>query len=521
MPVYSMHCCILAINVWGKVVRDRNLNFAGECKSPQANKARHKPSNKRTKSVMKVNIPESEKKRIVIIGGGFAGLTLARKLSKASFQIVLIDKNNYHQFQPLFYQVAMAGLEPSSIVFPIRKFFRKNPDVYFRLADVLEIEQEQQRIQTSLGIVNYDYLVIATGADTNFFGDEKIAQLAIPMKSVSEALYLRNRILTDFEKALSIVDYEERQSYIDILIVGGGPTGVEVAGALAELRNYILPKDYPELDHKEIDIYLVQSGDRILKGMSDEAGEKALKFLEKLGVKIILGDRVIDFDGTNVSLKSGRSIPCRKVIWAAGIIGNAIAGLPASAATYGNRILVNRQCEVVDAPNVFAMGDIAYMEEPDFPEGHPQVAQVAMQQAQFLAKKFKGKKQVTEFSYRDLGSMATIGRNRAVVDLPKFKFQGAFAWLIWLFVHLYQLIGVKNKLFVFINWVWNYFTYDQVSLMYLPFATFAKVLFGSISKFFGGIIQLFQYSFNRQTYRRTGSLNHKITFVRIHKPSRI
>ncbi len=410
---------------------------------------------------MKVNIPESKKERIVIIGGGFAGLTLARKLARSEFQVVLIDKNNHHQFQPLFYQVAMAGLEPSSIVFPIRKFFRKNPDVYFRVAEVLEIEPGQQRIQTSLGIVNYDRLVIATGADTNFFGNQKIAQLSIPMKSVSEALYLRNRILTDFEKALSIVDYEERQSYIDILIVGGGPTGVEVAGALAELRNFILPKDYPELDHKEIDIYLVQSGDRILKGMSEEAGKKALRFLENLGVKIILGDRVVDLDGEKVSLKSGRQIPCRKVIWAAGITGNAIKGLPEQAATYGNRIAVDRHCQVLDAPNIFAMGDIAYMEEPDFPQGHPQVAQVAMQQAKFLAKYFKGKAKEKAFSYQDLGSMATIGRNKAVVDLPRFKFQGFFAWLIWLFVHLYQLLGVKNKLFVFINWVWNYFTYDQ------------------------------------------------------------
>ena len=323
------------------------------------------------------------------------------------------------------------------------------------------IEPDTRRILTPLGIVNYDYLVIAAGVDTNFFGNAKMADLAIPMKSVSEALFLRNRILSDLEKALSIVDFEERQGYIDIVIVGGGPTGVEVAGALAEMRNYVLPKEYVELDAQEIDIYLVQSGDRILKGMSDEAGEKALRFLRKLGVKIILGDRVVDYDGEQVYLKSGETIRSRKVIWAAGIRGNMIPGLPVEAAARGNRIKVDRHCKVEGADDIFAIGDIAAMETPAYPEAHPQVAQVAMQQAKYLAKFLRKRHKDRPFEYKDLGAMATIGRNKAVVDLPRLKFQGAFAWLVWLFVHLYQLLGVKNKLFVFINWVWNYLTYDQ------------------------------------------------------------
>lgn len=410
---------------------------------------------------MKINIPETGQERIVIIGGGFAGLTLARKLSRTNFQIVLIDRNNFHQFQPLFYQVAMAGLEPSSIVFPIRKYFRKRKNVFFRVTEVTGVELEKNRIQTTLGIVNYDHLVIATGADTNFFGNEKISGLAIPMKSVAEALFLRNQILSDLEKALSIVDYTERQSYIDIVIVGGGPTGVEVAGALAEMRNYVLPKEYLELNAKEIDIYLVQSGDRILKGMSDEAGEKALRFLHKLGVKVVLEDRVVDYDGRTVYLKSGQEIQSRKVIWAAGIKGNSLPGLPVAAEARGGRILVDRHCRVVGTANIYAIGDIAAMVTPSYPEAHPQVAQVAMQQAKYLAKMLRKGHDREDFEYKDLGAMATIGRNKAVVDLPGFKFQGAFAWLVWLFVHLYQLLGVKNKLFVFINWVWNYLTYDQ------------------------------------------------------------
>ncbi len=414
---------------------------------------------------MKINIPESDKQRIVIVGGGFGGLKLALKLARRKeYQIVLLDKNNYHQFQPLFYQVAMAGLEPSSISFPLRKAFRKNEDVFIRVTEVKAVHPDRKQLETSLGICNYDYLVLAIGADTNFFGNEKIARLAIPMKSVSEALFLRNRILSDFEKALSVTDFEERQGLMDIVVVGGGPTGVEVSGALAEMKRYVFPKDYPELNTDEIDIYLVQGGAQLLQGMSEESSRKSLEFLTELDVKVRLNTIVTDFDGEYVHMNDGETIRARKVIWAAGVTGARIKGLPENALTRGNRIRVNRFSQVEGLKDIYAIGDIAYMEEEVYPHGHPQVAQVAMQQAIRLAKNFSNLhrgKDLLPFSYKDLGSMATIGRNRAVVDLPNWKFQGAFAWLVWLFVHLFQILGVKNKVFIFLNWVWNYVTYDQ------------------------------------------------------------
>ena len=413
---------------------------------------------------MKINIPETDKKRIVIVGGGFAGLTLARKLAKLDVQVVLIDKNNFHQFQPLFYQVAMAGLEPSSIAFPFRKMFQNRKNVFIRVTEVTEIQPEHKRLITPFGHVNYDTLILATGADTNFFGNQKLEELAIPMKSVGEALYLRNSILSDLEKALTMTEFDERQGYIDIVIVGGGPTGVEVAGALAEMKKYVLPKDYPELDTKEIDIYLLQGAPVLLKGMSKESSEKALKFLTKLGVKVKLNTRVTDFDGSFVYTEEGEKIQANKVIWAAGIRANSLDGLPEEAHTYGNRLKVNRYNKVENMEEIYAIGDLAYMEEEAYPEGHPQVAQVAMQQAKTLANnikaELKGQNQ-KPFFYKDLGTMATIGRNLAVVDLKRLRFQGAFAWYVWLAVHLYSLVGVKNKLFVFINWLWNYITYDQ------------------------------------------------------------
>jgi NADH dehydrogenase len=413
---------------------------------------------------MTINIPTTKQKRLVIIGGGFAGLTLAQKLAKTDLQIVLLDKNNYHQFQPLFYQVAMAGLEPSSIVFPLRKTFQNRKNVFIRVTEVEEVDPQKNEVHTSIGSLSYDYLVLAIGADTNFFGNQQLAEKTIPMKSVSEALFLRNAILDDYEKALSTSDYEARQGLIDIVIVGGGPTGVEVAGALAEMKKYVLPKDYRELDCSEVDIHLLQGGDCLLKGMSTESSEGAKKFLTELGVDVRLNVRVTDYDGEYVHTKDGAKIRANKVIWAAGITGNKIKGLPDDALTWGNRIKVNQKSQIEGFENIYAIGDIAFMTEEDYPEGHPQVAQVALQQAKTLAENFKRKtkgKELISFSYKDLGSMATIGRHRAVVDLPKWKFQGLFAWIIWLGVHLFQLIGVKNKLFVFINWVWNYLTYDQ------------------------------------------------------------
>lgn len=413
---------------------------------------------------MKINLPETGQERIVIVGGGFAGLTLARKLAKSQYQVVLIDKNNYHQFQPLFYQVAMAGLEPSSIIFPYRKLFQRRKNVFIRMTEVTGVDLSKKQLQTPYGIVNYDHLVLSMGVDTNFFGNQKMAELAMPLKDVSEALLLRNKILEDYEKALVITDFEERQRYIDIVIVGGGPTGVEVAGALAEMKQFILPKDYPEMDISEIDIYLIQSGQKLLKGMSEEASEKALQFLQQLGVKVRLNTRVKDFDGKYAYMNDGTKICTSKLIWAAGIKGNTIAGLPAASICKGNRLLVDQWHQVKGVTDIYALGDLAQMESEAYPHGHPQVAQVAIQQAKNLAGNFKRrarKKELKAFEYNNRGSMATIGRHRAVVDLPKFRFQGTFAWFVWMVVHLFAILGVKNKLFVFINWVWNYMTYDQ------------------------------------------------------------
>lgn len=415
----------------------------------------------------KINIPESELERIVIVGGGFGGLKLARSLRRANFQVVLIDKNNYHQFQPLLYQVAMAGLEPSSIVFPFRKLFQGDKDIYIRVTEVTNVDPVAKRLQTPLGHCTYDHLIVATGADTNFFGNERIAENALPMKSVAEALYLRNNILDDYEDALTTPEYDPRQELVDIVIVGGGPTGVELAGALAEMKKHVLPKDYPELRiEEEVDIYLVQAGDHLLKGMSPESSAKALRYLENMGVKVLLNSRVTDFDGKTVSLRDGQHIPAQKVIWAAGIKGQPINGLPESAITYGNRLAVDRYHRVKDCEDIYAVGDVAYMEEEAWPEGHPQVAQVAIQMGKNLAGNFQrrqGGKAPEPFSYHDKGSMATIGRARAVVDVPKPKihFGGLFAWLVWLLVHLFAILGTKNKLFVFLNWLTNYINYNQ------------------------------------------------------------
>ncbi len=422
---------------------------------------------------MPINIPELEQKRLVIIGGGFAGLELTKRMVSSDYQVVLIDKNNYHQFQPLFYQVAMAGLEPSSIVFPFRKLFKKYKNVFFRMAEVTTIDTAAKKIFTQYGHIHYDYLVVAIGADTNFFGNEKIAKYAIPMKSVSEALFLRNEIISDYENSLTEREFDARQEFIDIVIVGGGPTGVEVAGALAEMKQYVIPKEYKELNEQEIDIYLIQSSDQLLKGMSKKSADAAFNYLTELNVHIKLNTRVVDYDGRMVTMNDGSQIPTKKLIWAAGITGNRLQGLPDSVLMAGNRLKVNCFNQVEGLEDVYAIGDIAYMEEKGFEKGHPQVAQVALQQAKHLAKNIRQSlkgKPMQPFVYQDKGSMATIGRNRAVVDLPRTSFHGAFAWYIWLIVHLFAIIGTKNKIFVFLNWMWNYITYDQsLRLIIRPF----------------------------------------------------
>lgn len=414
---------------------------------------------------MKANIPETNRKRVVIIGAGFGGLELSQRLARSNdFEIVLIDKVNYHQFQPLFYQVATAGLEPSAIAFPLRLVFQSMPHVHVRVTSVTHINMPEQHIITELGRINFDYLVLAMGADTNFFGMANIQAKALPMKSVSEALGLRNRLLQNFEDAIVVETADEREGLLNVVVVGGGPTGVEISGTLAEMKRHILPKDYPELDFDAMKVILVESSPEVLDVMSDEASKNAKKYLQELGVQVINGKRVTDFDGKYAYINDGSQIRTNNLVWAAGIKANYIEGIDKAALTYGSRIKVNRYNQLEAYPNVFAIGDIAYMEEPNYPKGHPQVAQPAIQQGKLLAKNLSALLRgntLEQFSYRDLGSMATVGRNKAVVDLPFWRFGGFFAWLTWMFVHLLAIVGVKNKFLIFFNWVWNYITYDQ------------------------------------------------------------
>ncbi len=412
---------------------------------------------------MSVNIPETPLKRIVIIGAGFAGLKLAKKLIGSGYQIVLIDKNNYHQFQPLFYQVASAGIEPSSILFPLRKIFQKRKDVYIRVAEVYSIDTEKKEIQTSLDFVWYDYLVIASGVDTNYFGMKNMEQNAIPMKSVSEAMALRNQILLNFEKAVTLFDDQERNALLNVYIVGGGPTGVEIAGAIAEMKNFVLPKDYQDLDFDNMKITLVEGSSRLLGGLSTRSSEKALYYLNRLGVKVQLNTKVTGFDGKAI-ICNGETIETRTVIWAAGISGVVFDGVPQESIGRGKRILVNEFNQVQGMKDVYAIGDVSVMATKDYPNGHPQVAQVAIQQGRNLAKNFINivkNKALQPFKYIDRGSMATVGRNRAVVDLHNIRFGGLVAWYTWMFVHLMAIVGVKNRLLIFVNWMWSYITYDQ------------------------------------------------------------
>lgn len=407
--------------------------------------------------------------KLVIIGGGFAGLQVARRLKdRAGFEITLVDKCNYHQFQPLFYQVATAGLDASNISFPLRKVFQKSNNVHIRMATVQEIVPAENKIITDGITIEYDVLVIATGATTNFFGNEKITANALPMKSTTEALGIRHRMLQNFEEAEVATSKEEQIKLMTIVIVGGGPTGVELSGAIAEMKRYVLPKDYPELDFTQMKIYLLEGGGEVLENMSDTASVKSLKYLENLGVTVLLSTRLTDYDGQTVQLNNGQKIEASTVIWAAGIKGNVPGGIKPELVVRGNRIKVDRHNRVHGFENIYAIGDIASMETPLYPNGHPQVATVAIQQAKLLTENLrkierKSPDQVEEFEYYDKGSMATVGRNLAVVDLPhpKLHFGGFIAWLVWMFLHLMLILGVKNRIFVFTNWVYNYFTHDQ------------------------------------------------------------
>lgn len=406
--------------------------------------------------------------KVVIVGGGFGGLRLARKLNnRPGFEIILVDKYNYHQFQPLFYQVATAGLDASNISFPLRKAFHKSKNVRIRLAMLKQVVPNENKIITSSGEIGYDILVLAMGADTNFFGSQHLAEHAFPMKSTVEALQLRYKLLQNFEEALTVSDEKILQRMMNIVIVGGGPTGVEIAGALAEMKKYVLPKDYPELDFSKMNIFLVEGSDKTLATMSEKSSRQSRKYLERLGVIVKTHTLVKDYDGINVVLQDGTFIPSSTVIWAAGVKGNVPAGIDKNLITRGNRIKVDRYCKIPGENNVYAIGDLAYMETPKYPHGHPQVAQVAIQHAEMVSENLKRLERKStkfyEFEYVDKGSMATVGRNLAVVDIPKpvMHFSGWFAWIIWMSLHLMLILGVKNRFFVFVNWLYNYVTYDQ------------------------------------------------------------
>ncbi|MCH7401373.1 NAD(P)/FAD-dependent oxidoreductase [Belliella kenyensis] len=409
------------------------------------------------------NLPKSDLPKVVIIGAGFAGLKMARKLMGKPFQVLLLDKNNYHQFQPLFYQVATSGLEPSAISFPLRKVFHHSKNVTFRMAEAKQIDQENNRLYTNVGYVDYDYLVLALGTDTNFFGLKNVEAKSSPMKSVSEALYIRNKIIANYETAINVADVNERKPIMNIVIVGGGPTGVELAGAVAELRNNVFPKDYPELSFKNMKVVLIEAGPNLLASMSDIAKEKAKSYLENLGVDVMLDTQVSDYDGELVYLKGKESIKTKTLLWAAGVKANRIKGLIEDQVLPNGRLVVDHYNKLTCSENIFVLGDMALMITDEYPNGHPQIAQVALQQGNNLANNLINNpngKNWKPFQYKDLGSMATIGRKLAVVDLPFVKFQGLLAWLTWLFVHLMAILGVKNKLFIFINWAWNYLAFD-------------------------------------------------------------
>ncbi|GMN11812.1 NAD(P)/FAD-dependent oxidoreductase [Croceitalea sp. MTPC9] len=421
-----------------------------------------------------MNIPQSSFPRVIIIGGGFGGISIAKRLSKKEFQVVLMDKHNYHTFQPLLYQVSTGGLEPDSIAYPIRKVLQGYPNFYFRLTEVISVDTNSNLVHTTIGELKYDYLVVATGSKTNFFGNSSIKNNGMAMKTIPQSLNLRSLILQNFEQALLTDDLHEREALMNFVIVGGGPTGVELAGALAEIKKGILPKDYPDLDTRIAQINLVQGSDRILPAMSKIASEKAEKFLESLGVHVWKNIRVSDYDGKRVTTNTDVIFNAYTMVWAAGVQAVTIKGLDGKDfLCSGNRLKVNKFHQLDGYENIFAVGDVAQMESELYPHGHPMMAQPAIQQGENLGEnlvRMSEGKTLKAFRYKDKGSMATIGRNKAVADLPKIKFQGVFAWFIWMFVHLYFLIGFRNRVVVFINWVYNYIKFDrEARLIIRPF----------------------------------------------------
>lgn len=412
---------------------------------------------------MDIQIPDTKKKRVVIVGGGFAGLTIVNKLDSKRFQVVLIDRNNYHQFPPLLYQVASSGLEPGSICFPFRKLFHREKDFYFRMAEVKTVCPAENRIVTTIGQLHYDYLILAGGTTTNYFGNKILEENSLPMKDVREALALRSSLLLNMERALDNVEDCQRRALLNIVIVGGGATGVEIAGALAEMRRFIVPKDYPDLK-TPMDVYLVEGSGRLLGVMSERASKNAKKDLEKMGVKVLLNTKVTDYRDGHVVFDNGDSLITDNLIWVSGVTANRFEGITPEQTGRGGRILVDAYNRVQGTENIFAVGDLCLLQEPAYPNGHPQVAQAAIQQGSRLAKnlnRIAKDRPLKPFHYKDLGTMATIGRNKAVADLHGLRLHGFFAWAMWLTIHLRSILGVRNKVMVLLNWIWNYAVYDQ------------------------------------------------------------
>lgn len=422
-----------------------------------------------------MNIPISKNPRVVIVGGGFGGISIAKHLLKEKLQVILFDRHNYHTFQPLLYQVSTSGLEPDSIAYPLRKITRRSKDGYFRLAEVQRIIPEENRIETSIGDLGYDYLVLATGSKTNFFGNKSIEEHAMWMKTIPQALNIRSLILENLEQAVVLEDPEERKPLLNFVVAGAGPTGVELCGAIAEVRNHIVPRDFRDLDPAEIEIHLIEGLDRVLPPMSEKASKEADKFLKELGVEIHLNTMVKEYDGeTVITNKEELTFKTATFIWAAGVSGAPVKGLNASAIVdKADRYEVNVFNQVVGYENIFAIGDIALMKNEKYPKGHPMVAQPAIQQGKHLAKNIKRllrNEELIPFEYHDKGTMATVGRNKAVVDLGKLKFGGFFAWFLWMFIHLYFLVGFRNRIITFFNWIYNYVNFDKASrLIIRPF----------------------------------------------------
>ena len=421
-----------------------------------------------------MNIPDTQKPRIVVVGGGFAGICFIKRMKRTNVQIVLFDRHNYHTFQPLLYQVSTAALEPDSIAYPLRKIFRKNKDFHFRLAEVEHIDTQNNEVQTSIGNLSFDHLVLATGTRTNFFNNQNIEDYSMPMKTIPQALNIRSLILQNIEKADLTEDPFQRKRLLNFVIAGAGPTGVELAGALAEFRKGILENDYPALREEDMQVHLLEGGDRVLPTMSQTASKKAQRFLEKLGVIIHLNAYVSDYDGSRVTVNDGSYFETETFIWAAGVTGAPVLGIDGeSLMDKMNRYKVDTFNRIVGYEHIFALGDIAFMTTAKYPEGHPQVAQPAIQQGRHLARNLRNQlkgKEMTPFTYFDKGTMATIGRNKAVVDFKNMHSAGAFAWFLWMFVHLWFLVGFRNRAVTFLNWTYNYIKYDRAArLIIRPF----------------------------------------------------